>query len=49
MRLHEALPEAQITAFALIRTMGFQPDVASLLDPCVSEIAWRAGDAHRRP
>jgi predicted amidophosphoribosyltransferase len=49
MRLHEAFPLAHIRAFALLRTMGFTPDVDRLLDPCVGEITWRAGDAHRNP
>jgi hypothetical protein len=49
MRLHEAFPLARIRAFALLRTLGFTPDVDRLLDPCVGEITWRAGDAHRNP
>jgi predicted amidophosphoribosyltransferase len=49
MRLHEAFPQARIRAFALLRTMGLIPGVDRLLDPCVGEIRWRAGDAHRNP
>jgi predicted amidophosphoribosyltransferase len=49
MRVHEALPAARIKAFALIRTLGFERDLARLTDPCVGEIAWGAGDAHRCP
>jgi predicted amidophosphoribosyltransferase len=48
MRLHEAFPLARIRGFALLRTMGFQ-EIGRLLDPCVGEIALRAGDAHRFP
>jgi predicted amidophosphoribosyltransferase len=48
-RVQEALPCAQIRAFALIRTMGLIPEVQRLLDPCKGEIRWRAGDAHRSP
>ncbi len=48
-RLQEAFPGAQIRAFALLRTMGLVPEVNRLLDPCVGEIRWRAGDAHRSP
>jgi len=48
-RLHEAFPRARIRAFALLRTMGLIPDVNQLLDPCVGEIRWRGGDAHRNP
>lgn len=47
-RVREAFPCAQIRAFALVRTMGFS-GVQQLLDPCIGEIRWRAGDAHRSP
>ncbi len=48
-RLQAAFPAARIRAFALLRTLGLDPEVERLLDPCVGEIRWRAGDAHRRP
>jgi predicted amidophosphoribosyltransferase len=48
-RLHETYPSARIRAFALLRTMGMVSGVDRLLDPCVGEIRWRAGDAHRFP
>jgi len=48
-RLQEAFPTADIRAFALLRTMGFADGVERLLDPCVGEIRWRRGDAHRWP
>jgi predicted amidophosphoribosyltransferase len=48
-RLHETFPRAHIRAFALLRTMGLIPDVDRLLDPCIGEIKWKAGDAHRNP
>lgn len=48
-RLQEAYPLLDIRAFALVRTMGFAPGVAKLIDPCVGEIRWRAGDAYRSP
>lgn len=48
-RVREALPNARIRAFALLRTMGFVQQVDRLLEPCVGEIRWRAGDAHRSP
>ena len=48
-RVHEALPRAQIRAFALLRTMGMIAGVAQLLDPCKGEIRWRGGDARRSP
>jgi predicted amidophosphoribosyltransferase len=48
-RVHEAFPDAQIRAFALVRTMGLISGVQQLLDPCKGEIRWKAGDAHRSP
>jgi hypothetical protein len=48
-RLQDAFPNADIRAFALLRTMGTTSGVSRLLDPCVGEIAWWAGDAHRNP
>jgi hypothetical protein len=47
--VQDAFPDAQIRAFALVRTMGLAPRVSRLLDPCVGEIKWRAGDAYRKP
>lgn len=48
-RLQEAFPQARVRAFALLRTMGMVDGLDRLLDPCVGEIHWRAGDAHREP
>lgn len=48
-RIHEACPAAEIRAFALLRTMGLIQGVEHLLDPCMGQIRWRAGDAHRNP
>jgi hypothetical protein len=48
-RVHDAFPNAQIRAFALIRTMGLVSGIQQLLDPCKGEIRWRSGDAHRTP
>lgn len=48
-RVHEAFPDAQIRAFALVRTMGLISGIQQLLDPCRGEIRWKAGDAHRSP
>ena len=49
MRLHEAFPNADIRAFALVRTMGFVLDVERLFDPCQGEIRWNGQDAYRSP
>ena len=48
-RVREAFPDAQIRAFALLRTMGLTSGVPRLLEPCRGEIRWRAGDARRFP
>lgn len=48
-RVQEAFPAARIHAFALVRTMGLEPEIARLVDPCVGQIRWQGGDAHRRP
>ena len=48
-RLQDAFPGADIRAFAMLRTMGFLEGVDHLLDPCVGEIRWMAGDAYRNP
>jgi hypothetical protein len=48
-RVQEALPHAQIRAFAMVRTMGLVPDVSLLVDPCRGHIRWKAGDARRSP
>ena len=49
MRLHEVFPEAEIRAFALLRTMGLVPDIGRLLEPCQGEISWLDADARRNP
>jgi hypothetical protein len=48
-RVAEAYPRNQVLAFALVRTLGLIPGVEHVLDPCVGEIRWCAGDAQRRP
>jgi hypothetical protein len=48
-RVREALPDTQIRAFALLRTMGFISDLNDLLEPCRGEIRWMRGDARRKP
>jgi predicted amidophosphoribosyltransferase len=48
-RVAEAFPKAEIRAFALLRTMGLIAEVERLVDPCMGQIWWRGGDAHRCP
>lgn len=49
MRLREALPNAEVRAFALMRTLGLVPEVEQILDPCEGEIRWRGNDVQREP
>lgn len=46
--VRDAFPDAQLRAFALLRTLRFS-DIRNLLQPCRGEIRWRRGDAHRIP
>ena len=48
-RIREAFPEAQIRAFALLRTLGLISGIENLLEPCRGEIRWMDGDARRIP
>lgn len=48
-RLREAFPEAEIRAFALLRTLGRDEALCKLLDPREGEVRWIAGDARRSP
>ena len=48
-RAREAFPDAQIRAFALLRTLGLVSGIEHVLDPCKGEIRWQAGDARRIP
>jgi hypothetical protein len=48
-RLHEAFPNSDIRAFALVRTMGFLQQVTHFLEPCQGVVRWAGGDARREP
>jgi predicted amidophosphoribosyltransferase len=48
-RLHESFPNADIRAFALVRTKGFLSDVSQFLEPCKGFVRWAGGDARRDP
>lgn len=48
-RLQGQFPHADIRAFALIRTMGFERRVEHLIEPCQGVIRWAGGDARREP
>ncbi len=48
-RVAEAYPEIRVSAFALVRTMGLQPEVANIVEPCVGVIRLRGNGADRSP
>jgi len=48
-RLHEVLPNSDIRAFALVRTMGLLPGVTHFIEPCQGVVRWAGGDARREP
>jgi hypoxanthine phosphoribosyltransferase len=48
-KLQQVLPHTDIRAFALVRTMGFLPDVTRFLEPCQGVVRWAGGDARRDP
>jgi predicted amidophosphoribosyltransferase len=47
--LKKAFPAAEIRAFALVRTMGLQPEVDRILDPCTGTVKNRNDKAEREP
>jgi predicted amidophosphoribosyltransferase len=48
-RLRETYPNANIVAFALVRTMGFVDDIDRMIEPAVGTITLRGDDAVRDP
>jgi hypothetical protein len=45
-----AFPTSTVSGFALVRTMGFVPEVDTVVEPCVGRIWLSAGGTvHRRP
>lgn len=51
LRLHEAFPDAEIRAFAMIRTQGLVDDIENIVDPDTGTITYyvRSGKTHRDP
>ena len=47
--LKEALPEAEVRAFALVRTMGLVPEVERVVEPCMGTIRVSLDEAFREP
>ena len=48
-RVAEAFPEAEVRAFALVRTMGLIENVERIVDACRGTITWDGGEVHRIP
>jgi hypothetical protein len=48
-RLRREFPQADVRAFALVRTLGFLDRVDRLLAPCQGFVYWARGDARREP
>lgn len=49
LRLYEVFPHADIRAFALVRTLGFLPEVSRSIEPCQGVVRWAGGDTRREP
>lgn len=45
----EAFPNAEVRAFALIRTMGLVPEIENIRNPCVGRITRYGSDVDRQP
>jgi predicted amidophosphoribosyltransferase len=48
-RLSEGFPERDIRGFALLRTLGLQPEIERILDPVLGVIELRGDEAWREP
>ena len=48
-RLQETYPQAKVTAFALVRTLGFVDDIDRIIEPVIGTITLRGDEALREP
>ncbi len=48
-RVQEAFPDAEVRAFALLRTMGLVEEIDKIVDPCKGTITLVRGEAVRTP
>jgi hypothetical protein len=48
-RLQMTFPRAAISAFALVRTLGFVEDIETIVEPAVGTIILRGDEAVREP
>ena len=44
-----AFPDAEVRAFALLRTMGRVEDIERIVDPCQGTLTWGGSEVHRSP
>ena len=51
LRVHEVYPDAEIRAFAMVRTLGFVSDIDEIVDPAAGVITYyrKSGKTHREP
>jgi len=47
LKLKEMFPNAEIRAFALVRTMGLVPDIKEIVDPCIGTVTYDGYDTNR--
>jgi phosphoribosylpyrophosphate synthetase len=48
-RLQETYPQAIVTAFALVRTLGFVDDIEQIVAPAIGTVTLRSDEALREP
>lgn len=48
-RLQQTFPEANVIAFALLRTLGFVEDIDGMVEPAVGTVTLRGDEAVREP
>lgn len=48
-RVQEACPCAAVSGFGLVRTLGLQPDIERIVDPCVGTISLLGDEGKRDP
>lgn len=48
-RLQETYPQAKVTAFALVRTLGFVDDIDQIVEPAIGSVTLRGDEGFREP
>ena len=47
--VHTVLPDKEVLAFAAFRTLGLQPEIERVVEPCVGRVWIENGSIHRQP